>query len=117
MSRGISLADKLATFNDVFQPRTVATFNGHDIMVVKIKGEFRWHSHADTDDFFLVLKGEMRIDMDSGPVHLRAGDLFVVPVGMRHKPIADEECHVLLIEPTGTPNTGSEATAALRRVI
>jgi mannose-6-phosphate isomerase-like protein (cupin superfamily) len=117
MPQAITLTDKLATFTETFQPHTVATFNRHDIMVVKIKGEFRWHSHAETDDFFLVLKGQMRIDMEDGTVHLNEGDLFVVPRGMQHRPVADEECHVLLIEPTGTPNTGDAQTAQPRRVI
>jgi mannose-6-phosphate isomerase-like protein (cupin superfamily) len=117
MDQAIHLGQKLATFSDHFQPRTVATFNGHDVMVVKIKGEFVWHAHADTDDFFLVLCGRMRMESEQGTVHMSEGDLCVVPRGMTHRPVADDECHVLLIEPTGTANTGAAETAQPRRVI
>ena len=113
----INLADKLATFDEHWQPRTVATFNGHDVMVVKVKGEFVWHHHDDTDDLFLVLSGRIRIDLPDGSVELGAGELFVVPRGMEHRPVAVEEAHVMLIEPSGTPNTGDAATAAQRRAI
>lgn len=113
----IDLAAKLATFDEHWQPRTVATFNGHDIMVVKVKGEFVWHSHADSDDLFLVLHGRIRIELRDGAVELGPGELFVVPRGVEHRPVAIEEAHLMLIEPTGTPNTGDAATAAQRRVI
>ncbi|WP_202843003.1 cupin domain-containing protein [Luteimonas saliphila] len=113
----IDLAGKLAGFDGHWQPRTVATFNGHDVMVVKVQGEFVWHSHDDTDDLFLVLAGRLRIELPHAVVELGPGQLFVVPRGMRHRPVADEEAHLLLIEPTGTPNTGDPATAALRRTI
>lgn len=113
----INLAAKLATFHEHWQPRTVATFNGHDIMVVKVKGEFVWHSHADSDDLFLVLHGRIRIELRDGAVELGPGELFVVPRGVEHRPVAIDEAHLMLIEPTGTPNTGDEATAAQRRVI
>lgn len=113
----IDLERKLATFSEHWQPRTVATFNGHDIMVVKVKGEFAWHSHDDTDDLFLVLHGNLRIELRDRTVRLGPGQLFVVPRGAEHRPVADEEAHLLLIEPTGTPNTGDPATAAIRRVI
>ena len=113
----INLASKLATFTDTFQPRTVGQFNGHDLMVVKVKGEFVWHSHPDTDDFFLVLKGRLTIQMRDGNVILGPGEMFVVPKGIEHCPVAEEETHMLLIEPSGTPNTGDAATAAPRRRI
>jgi mannose-6-phosphate isomerase-like protein (cupin superfamily) len=86
-------------------------------MVVKVKGEFNWHSHADTDDFFLVLKGRLTIQMREGDVVLGPGEMFVVPQGVEHCPKADEETHILLIESRGTPNTGDVATAAARQVI
>jgi mannose-6-phosphate isomerase-like protein (cupin superfamily) len=114
---GVNLAQKLAAFTEHWQPRTVGRFNGHDLMVVKVKGEFVWHTHADTDDFFLVLKGRVTIQMKEGNVTLGPGELFVVPRGVEHCPRADEEAHLLLIEPTGTPNTGDTRTAAARRVI
>jgi mannose-6-phosphate isomerase-like protein (cupin superfamily) len=110
----INLSEKLGTFNEHWSPRTVATFNDHDLMVVKVKGEFVWHTHADTDDFFLVLKGTLKIEMHDRTVTLKAGEMYVVPKGVEHRTVADEEAHLLLIEPTGTPNTGSVETAADR---
>lgn len=115
--QAINLAEKLATFTGYWQPRVVGSFNGHDLMVVKVKGEFTWHKHHDTDDFFLVLHGRIRIRMREGEVAVGPGEIFVVPKGAEHCPVADEEAHVLLIEPAGTPNTGDAATAAPRRVI
>ncbi len=113
----VNLADKLARFDDHWSPRTVAEFNGHDVMVVKVAGEFVWHRHDDTDDFFLVLSGQLTIEMREGDVELGPGELFVVPAGVDHKPVAAGEAELLLIEPSGTPNTGDEETAAPRVVI
>ncbi len=113
----INLEAKLATFPEYFQPRTVTQFNGHDVMVVKALGEFVWHKHDDTDDFFLVLKGHLTIELRDRNVHLGPGELFIVPKGVEHRPVAAEEVHLLLIEPSGTPNTGDATTAAARRVI
>ncbi len=115
--RSINLASKLALFDEHWAPRTVARFNGHDVMVVKVEGEFVRHRHDDTDDFFLVLKGRLTIRMPDGDVVLGPGELFVVPVGVEHQPVADEETEVLLIEPSGTPNTGDPTTAAAHVVI
>jgi mannose-6-phosphate isomerase-like protein (cupin superfamily) len=115
--RGINLAEKLAGFSECYRPKTVGQFNGHDLMVVKVKGPFMWHKHDETDDFFLVLKGRITIQMRNGNVVLGEGELFVVPRGVEHCPIAEEEAHVLLIEPTGTPNTGNPGTAAPRALI
>jgi mannose-6-phosphate isomerase-like protein (cupin superfamily) len=114
--RPIDLSEKLAAFTEYWQPRTVAEFNGHDIMVVKAQGEFVWHKHDETDDLFLVLRGELEIELRDGSVTLRAGDLFVVPKGVEHRPVAREEVHLLLIEPSGTPNTGDRSTAQPRRL-
>ena len=115
----VRLSEKLEAFSDHWSPKIVAGFNGHDIMVVKVLGEFVWHSHADTDDFFLVLKGRLTIELREGdrlldPVVLGPGELFVVPRGLEHRPVATEETHVLLIEPAGTPNTGDPRTAAVK---
>lgn len=116
MEEKVNLAEKLSMFSDRFAPRTVAEFNGHDVMVTKLEGEFVWHAHEDTDDLFLVLAGRLVIHMrDREDVVLGPGELYVVPRGVEHKPVAEEETHLLLIEPTGTPNTGDEATAAPRR--
>ena len=112
----INLAEKLASFTGYWQPRTVGTFNGHDLMVVKVKGEFRWHKHDDTDDFFLVLEGHITIRMRDGDHSVGPGEIFVVPKGAEHSPVAEEEAHILLIEPTGTPNTGNAKTAAPRKL-
>ena len=113
----VNLAEKLSSFSDHWQPRTVAEFNGHDLMVVKVKGEFHWHKHDDTDDFFLVLKGRLVIELRDRNVALGPGELFVVPKGVEHRPVANEEVHMLLIERSGTPNTGDAATAAPRRFV
>lgn len=105
-TRPINLARALCTFESHWQPHLVSKFNGYDVMVVKVKGEFVWHAHHNTDDFFLVLKGRMVIDLPDSTVTLGPGDMFVVPKGIRHRPRADNEAHLLLIEPAGTPNTG-----------
>lgn len=117
MDQAINLSEKLATFDQHWSPRTVTTFNGHDVMVVKVLGEFKWHSHPDTDDFFLVLKGRIDIELRARTVTLGPGEMFIVPKGVDHRPVAREEAHLLLIEPTGTPNTGDAATAAKRQLI
>ena len=116
MNDKINLAAKLATFSDYFQPRTVAQFNENDVMVTKLEGPFIWHKHDDTDDFFLVLRGSLDIELRDRVVTLGPGELFVVPKGVEHRPVAREEVHVLLIESTGTANTGDASTAAPRRL-
>jgi mannose-6-phosphate isomerase-like protein (cupin superfamily) len=108
----INLTDRLSKFSEHWSPKIVAAYNGNDVMVVKVKGEFTWHSHPDTDDFFLVLKGRLTIKLRDGDVNLGPGEMFVVPKGVEHCPVADKECHLLLIEPRGTPNTGDKKTAA-----
>jgi mannose-6-phosphate isomerase-like protein (cupin superfamily) len=112
-----NLTQKLSLFNAHWSPKTVSLFNGHDVMVAKIKGEFNWHVHHDTDDFFYVLKGSIRIELRDQTIHLNEGELYVVPVGVEHKPVADEEAHIMLIERSGTPNSGDVATAAKRELI
>jgi mannose-6-phosphate isomerase-like protein (cupin superfamily) len=117
VSAVINLGQKLDTFAEHWSQRTVALYNGHDVMVVKLEGEFVWHKHDDTDDFFLVLKGELDIELRDQAVTLKPGEMFVVPKGVEHRPAArNGEVHVLLIEPTGTPNTGDPATAANRKL-
>lgn len=113
----INLRKKLARVSEHWSPKTITKFNGHDVMVVKVKGEFNWHSHPDTDDFFLVVKGKIVIKMRDGEVHLNQGEMYVVPKGVEHCPVAEEEAELLLIEPTGTPNTGDPATAAKQQTI
>lgn len=113
----VNLADKLAQFSDHWSPKIVGSFNGHDLMVVKVKGEFTWHSHSDTDDFFQVLSGRLTIRMRDGDATLGPGELFVVPKGVEHCPVAEVETHLLLIEPSGAPNTGDPETAAQKTKI
>ena len=119
MAQAVNLAEKLSLFSEYWTPKVVADFNGHDVMVVKVKGEFNWHSHPDTDDFFLVLKGALTIRLrdDKGAlseVRLGPGELYVVPKGVEHCPVAEEETHLVIIEPAGTPNTGDPATAVVK---
>lgn len=117
MEHPINLAEKLAQFSAHWAPHTIARLNDYDIMVVKVQGAFVWHAHPATDDFFLVRKGRLTIRLRERAVVLGPGELFVVPRGVAHQPFAEEETHLLLIEPTGTPNTGDPATAAPRRTI
>jgi mannose-6-phosphate isomerase-like protein (cupin superfamily) len=115
----VNLAEKLAHVDEHFSPRIVADLNDYKVAIVKVLGEFVWHKHDDTDDFFLVLDGRLTIQLRDRDVELEAGELFVVPRGVEHCPRADEEAHVLLIEPRGTPNTGDAGgplTAAERRI-
>ena len=113
----INLAEKLAKFSDHWSPKIVGSFNGHDLMVVKVQGEFNWHAHADTDDFFMVLDGEICIKLRDGVVTLGQGEVFVVPKGVEHCPVAEHEAHLLIIEPAGTPNTGDPETAVEKVMI
>ena len=124
MNHPVNLAEKLATFSDHWSPRTVALFNGHDVMVVKVQGEFVWHKHDDTDDLFLVLKGmldiqlrDCRVGLNWKFVTLGPGEMFIVPARVEHRPVAREETHLLLIEPIGTANTGDRVTAAARKLV
>lgn len=110
----VNLSQKLSTFAEHWSPKIVTQFNDCDVMVVKAKGEFNWHHHDDTDDFFLVLKGTLRIELRDRTLVLQPGELFVVPKGVEHRPVADDEVHLLLIEPKDVPNTGDEATAAMK---
>jgi len=103
---GIDLAAKLALLDRPYSPGIVGYLNDYKLVVVKVKGEFVWHKHDDTDDFFLVLKGRLTIQLRDRDVLVEEGELFVVPRGVEHCPKADEETHVLLIEPRGTVNTG-----------
>jgi mannose-6-phosphate isomerase-like protein (cupin superfamily) len=113
----VNLAAKLAQFAEHWSPRTVGQLNDYDLMVVKVQGEFVWHKHDDTDDFFMVLSGRLVIRLRDREVTLEPGEVFVVPRGVEHQPFAEHEAHILLIEPTGTPNTGDPKTAAPRKTI
>ena len=119
MSAGaVNLREKLDSFSDQWAPKVVADYNGNDVCVVRLEGEFIWHSHADTDDFFLVLEGELDIELRDRTVTLGPGELFVVQREVEHRPVARKgEVKLLLIEPKGTPNTGDEATATAKVAI
>jgi mannose-6-phosphate isomerase-like protein (cupin superfamily) len=115
----VNLAEALAGIDEAYDPRIVARLNDYKVMVVKPRGEFVWHKHDDTDDFFLVLSGRLTIQLRDRDVELAAGELFVVPRGVEHCPRADEPAEVLLIEPLGTTNTGDaggDRTAEERRL-
>ncbi|MQA75075.1 MAG: cupin domain-containing protein [Solirubrobacterales bacterium] len=119
MQEKVNLAERLASFDEAFKPKIVGELNDYKLVVVKARGEFVWHSHPDTDDFFLVLSGRLTIQLRDREVELGPGELFVVPRGVEHCPRADEEAEVLLIEPLGTPNTGDAGgamTAAEERI-
>ena len=107
MYKPISLADKFSKFNDVFQPKVIAEMNDYQFKLARVKGDFVWHSHEDTDETFIVVEGELTIDFRDGRVVLRPGEMFVVPRGKEHNPFASEECKIMLIEPKGVVNTGA----------
>ena len=112
MSEKVNLAEKLATFEETFQPKIVGYYNDSKILVAKIKGEFVWHAHPDTDDFFLVVSGRLTIQLRDRDVELGPGELYVVPRGVEHCPRSEEGAEILLIEPRGTPNTGDSGVEA-----
>ena len=112
----IDLTGKIAQIDGHWQPRVVAEMNDYQFKVVKVEGDFQWHRHADTDETFIVLEGELRIDFRAGPsgdgsIVLRAGQMAVVPKGIEHKPCANAEVKMLLIEPRGVVNTGDDETS------
>ncbi len=111
----VNIPDKLASFSDHWAPKVIADYNGNDVCLVRVEGEFVWHSHEDTDDLFLVLDGVLDIELRDRTITLGPGELFVVPRGAEHRPCARRgEVKLLLIEPKGTPNTGDEATATAK---
>ena len=114
MNNKINVYEKLALFSEHWSPKIVGQFNGHDIMVVKAQGAFVWHAHDDTDDLFFVLKGTLSIEMPDKTVELGPGEMYVVPRGVQHRPVAKEEVHLMIIEPAGTPNTGDALTAVTK---
>jgi mannose-6-phosphate isomerase-like protein (cupin superfamily) len=119
MEDKVNLAAKVARLNAPFKPGIVGYLNDYKLQVAKVKGEFVWHSHPETDDFFLVLDGRLTIQLRDRNVELGPGELFVVPAGIEHCPRADDEAHILLIEPRGTVNTGDaggELTAEEREI-
>jgi mannose-6-phosphate isomerase-like protein (cupin superfamily) len=106
MADAIDLEAALATFDEPWQPRTVASLNDYDVRVAKARGEFTWHTHPDTDEFFLVVSGSLTIRLQDDEVSLGPGQVYVVPRGVRHQPVSSEGAHIVLIEPSETVNTG-----------
>ena len=104
--RPLNLNEKLDRFSEHWSPKVIAQMNDYHFKLVKFQGEFVWHSHAETDEVFIVLDGDMTIEFRDGRVAIKAGEMFVVPKGVEHKPVAESECKVMLVEPSGTINTG-----------
>ena len=115
----INFNEKLSKFTELWSPKVIASMNDYEFKLVKVKGEFVWHSHEDTDEVFIVLSGEMHIDLKDGieetKVMLKEGEMFVVPKGVLHRPVAEEECKVLLVEPSGVVNTGDQENGSSLR--
>jgi len=103
----INFEEKLEKFSEHWSPRIIAQLNDYHFKLAKVQGEFIWHDHPETDEVFIVVKGHLDIFFRDGKVSLNEGEMFVVPKGMEHKPVAENECHILLIEPAGTVNTGN----------
>lgn len=106
----INFREKLSKFDDHWSPRVIAEMNDYQFKLAKVHGEFDWHSHADTDETFIVIDGELEIEFRESKVRLAAGEMFVVPKGVEHKPVARSECHIMLVEPKGTVNTGEASS-------
>jgi len=106
--KAINFRQKLGLFSEQWQPKVVAEMNDYQFKIVKLQGDFVWHDHQDTDETFIVLEGVLRIDFRDGAVSIAAGEMFVVPKGVQHKPYAEKEVKLLLIEPRGVLNTGHE---------
>ena len=102
----VNLRGKFSSFSDQWAPKVIAEMNDYQFKLVKIEGEFVWHQHDDTDEAFIVIEGNMKIEFEDGLVELSEGEMYVVPKGVMHKPFAETECHVMLVEPRGVVNTG-----------
>ena len=112
--KSINFSEKLKLFNEHWQPKVISEMNDYQFKIAKIEGEFIWHSHKDTDETFIVLKGEIQIDFKDGNVVVKQGEMFVVPAGVEHRPSSNKESHIMLIEPKGVVNTGEKVDSNLR---
>jgi mannose-6-phosphate isomerase-like protein (cupin superfamily) len=110
----IVLAEKFASFSDHWNPRIVGRYNGNEIRIAKVEGEFSWHFHADTDELFLVVSGDFALEFRNGLVKLSPGEMIVVPKGTEHRPVANGECQILMLDREGEPNTGANPSAYTR---
>lgn len=106
----VNFEDKFSKFSEHWTPKVIAEMNDYQFKLVKVKGEFVWHNHSDTDEVFIVLDGCLKIEFADHTVELNAGEMYVVPKGVQHKPYAEEECKVMLVEPKGVVNTGEAAS-------
>ena len=102
----INMKEKLTKFSEHWSPKIIAQMNDYHFKIAKVQGEFDWHHHPETDEVFIILKGQLKILFRDGSVTLNEGEMFVVPKGIEHKPVAEQECHIMLAEPAGTVNTG-----------
>ena len=102
----ISLQEKFSKFSEHWSPKIIAQMNNYHFKLAKVQGEFVWHDHPETDEMFFVVEGQLEIHLRDGVVRLNEGEMYVVPKGVEHKPVAEQECHIMLIEPAGTVNTG-----------
>jgi mannose-6-phosphate isomerase-like protein (cupin superfamily) len=109
--QAINFKDKFAKFDNHWSPRVIAEMNDYQFKLVKVEGEFVWHDHPDTDEVFIVISGVLDIEFEDGKVTLHPGEMYVVPKGVKHKPVAKEECQILLVEPKGVVNTGDSQSA------
>jgi len=113
----VNLGDKLAAFADHWNPRIIGGYNGNEVRLAKVQGDFTWHAHGDTDELFLVVKGEIGIEFRDAVRTVKAGEMIVVPRGVEHRPFAAEEAHVLLMDREGEPNTGLNPSAMTRATL
>ncbi|MBP0600529.1 cupin domain-containing protein [Herbaspirillum sp. LeCh32-8] len=109
--QAVNLAQKFSLFSEHWSQKIIAQMNDYQFKLARLQGEFIWHTHADTDETFIVVDGELRIEFRDGAVTLQAGEMYVVPKGKEHKPVAEREVKLLLVEPSGTPNTGDQGGA------
>ena len=113
----VNLAEKLASFSDHWNPRIVGRYNGNEVRVAKVEGAFTWHSHAETDELFLVLSGDFAMEFRDGLVPLAPGEMIVVPKGVEHRPVANGECQILMLDKEGEPNTGGSPSQYTRATL
>ncbi len=113
----INIAGKLASFSDYWNPRIIGRYNGNEVRVAKVDGEFTWHSHPDSDELFLVLSGDFAIEFRDGLTRIAPGEMIVVPRGVEHRPIANGECQILMLDGEGEPNTGTNPSAYTRTTL
>jgi mannose-6-phosphate isomerase-like protein (cupin superfamily) len=113
----INLSEKLAAFSDHWNPRIIGRYNGNEVRIAKVDGEFTWHSHADSDELFLVLSGDFAIEFRDGLTKLAPGEMIVVPAGTEHRPVANGECAILMLDREGEPNTGLNPSVYTREAL